>query len=509
MSEKKTNVKPLSIIFLVLGLAASIALAYFVLTTSFLGMIPKAVVIGVLCLLDLLCVFIALKKAKKGLQVFLSLLLLLIGGAGSFAFTLINKQTSAIGKIFTGIPETTVRKTVLLVHHPILIIEEIDGKDLKVAFVNSEDTPDFADITETMKEVEERTNSVETEVYPSLGLLYNAWNWTDGKGDPLVRSAILPEEFIETNGEVYRTEVLLSTGTVKHERVEEVSTNLNHDEKPDILKEPFTILIGGNDVRGIRTDEDFLGRSDLSILVTVSPAQKKIHLTVLPRDLFVSNNGHGDRLTYTSLFGIEPWEKAVEDVLGVEVNYYLRFNYSKLEELVDELGGIDIYNRYTVAALQDVKRGDEWVNPGYVFKSGDIHLDGEQTLVYLREFRHLDNGYEDRWKNTEKVMDGIYEKLQTLKGDLFNKEDNLRWINWLSFFEESAASDLDSHDVLSFLFQRVLPSYKDWTYEQVILNAEYEDEFCYTADNEILSCGKIPEGELASVQKEIRDILSK
>ncbi|WP_433404638.1 LCP family protein [Catenisphaera adipataccumulans] len=48
-------------------------------------------------------------------------------------------------------------------------------------------------------------------------------------------------------------------------------------------------------------------------------------------------------MTHTGLYGVDTTEQTIEDLLGIEINYYARVNFSSLVNLVDALGGINIY----------------------------------------------------------------------------------------------------------------------------------------------------------------------
>ena len=70
-------------------------------------------------------------------------------------------------------------------------------------------------------------------------------------------------------------------------------------------------------------------------------------------------------------------------------------------KLIDLLGGIDVYNDQEFTSLHG----------NYHFAVGNVHLDSEQALGFVRERYSLSGGDNDRGKNQEKVIAAIIQKL--------------------------------------------------------------------------------------------------
>ena len=90
----------------------------------------------------------------------------------------------------------------------------------------------------------------------------------------------------------------------------------------------------------------------------------------------------------------------LENLYGIKTNYYVRLNFTSFLKLVDLLGGIDVYNDKEFTAAN-----------GKHYAAGDIHLDSEQALGFVRERYALSGGDNDRGKNQEKVIAAIIKKL--------------------------------------------------------------------------------------------------
>ena len=166
----------------------------------------------------------------------------------------------------------------------------------------------------------------------------------------------------------------------------------------------FNIYISGIDTYGpIST----VSRSDVNIIMTVNMNTHKILLTTTPRDAYVKIPGGGadqyDKLTHAGIYGVETSEQTLEDLYGTKIDYYARINFTSFLKLIDQLGGVTVHN-------------DQAFTQGkFDFPVGDIQMNSEQALGFVRERYNLDGGDNDRGKNQEKVISAIVNKLASLK----------------------------------------------------------------------------------------------
>mgnify|MGYP004558082501 FL=1 len=147
----------------------------------------------------------------------------------------------------------------------------------------------------------------------------------------------------------------------------------------DITKNPFTIFVSGNDTYG---DIDELSRSDVDMIVTVNPTTSTVLMVNIPRDYYVQTSYGYDKLTHTGMYGIEETKQTVENLLGIDINYTFRVNFSSAEDIVDALDGVDI----EVPEGMAVERlNADWALEGV--HEGWNHLNGARALASARE-RH-------------------------------------------------------------------------------------------------------------------------
>lgn len=171
----------------------------------------------------------------------------------------------------------------------------------------------------------------------------------------------------------------------------------------DITSKPFNVLISGSDTRG-GFDEN--GRSDVIMVATVNPKTSTVLLTSVPRDFYVTTacdaadgcmQGALDKITHTGIHGTNTTKRTVEQLLGVEINYTFKVGFDTVTDLVDALGGVDVY----------VEPGYAVTNQYFSVHEGVNHLNGHDALEYARERYAYTEGDRQRTKNQQQVLMGI------------------------------------------------------------------------------------------------------
>ena len=167
-----------------------------------------------------------------------------------------------------------------------------------------------------------------------------------------------------------------------------------------ITQEPFNIYISGIDTFGGISK---VSRSDVNMIMTVDPVDKKILLTSIPRDMYVDLHSYKakDKLTHSGIYGVGETVETVEDWMGIDINYYIRVNFTSLEDIVDAIGGVDVESPY--AFKSSVSK--------YSYSEGINHLDGEAALFFARERKSFEEGDQERIKNQQRVLKGIINKI--------------------------------------------------------------------------------------------------
>lgn len=240
----------------------------------------------------------------------------------------------------------------------------------------------------------------------------------------------------------------------------------------DVTKDPFTIYFSGNDSFG---DIQETSRTDSNMLVTVNPKTHRILMTSIPRDYYVPVacaedaadgclDGQKDKLTHTGLYGVQTTINTIEDFMDVDINYYVRVNFSSLTNIVDAIGGVDVTVGKGLAVDQFYT--DDTIG-GVV--EGENHLDGQKALAYARERYAYEDGDLQRVKNQQQVLKGIIKKVKS-------PSMLLKYASLIDAIGSAIETNMPSSSITNFVkFQ--LASNSSWKFESYPMVGDTGMEF--------------------------------
>ena len=210
-------------------------------------------------------------------------------------------------------------------------------------------------------------------------------------------AAIILEDAQITMLKETNNELMDNLRIIENYSIETEIKNINKDI--DVTSDSYNILITGIDSYGSITR---VSRSDVNMIVSVNPKENKILLTSIPRDYYVylSDYGDYDKLTHTGIYGIDVTTKALEDLLDIDINYYVKVNFTTLVDIVDELGGITVNSNYDFTSID-----------GYHFSKGNNNLNGAEALSFARERQAFSEGDRVRVENQQLVLTAIINKV--------------------------------------------------------------------------------------------------
>lgn len=240
----------------------------------------------------------------------------------------------------------------------------------------------------------------------------------------------------------------------------------------DITKNPFTILISGNDTTG---DVSELSRSDVNMLVTINPKTSTILLTSMSRDTYVETvcdadgdtacpEGQMDKITHTGIYGLNTTRQTVEKFYDLKVNYSFRVNFTSVIDVVDALDGIDL----------NVEEGEQcdlfWANMKPGLPVGMHHVDGETALAFARERKAYVDGDYQRVRNQQKVMQAIINRAISSSA----------LVNYTSFINslESAFETNMTYDEITDLIKYELQAKPNWKFETYQISGLGDELMC-------------------------------
>jgi polyisoprenyl-teichoic acid--peptidoglycan teichoic acid transferase len=161
---------------------------------------------------------------------------------------------------------------------------------------------------------------------------------------------------------------------------------------------PMNLLVVGSDARaglddaGGRRYGDVGGqRNDVTLIVRVEPASKRVSLLSIPRDLVVPIAGTGAQNRINAAFSAGPGQlvQTIEQNFGIPINHYVLIDFDGFQAIVDALDGIDVRFPYPA---RDALSG---LN---VAEAGCVHLNGARALALARS-RHFTYAKGGVWRS--------------------------------------------------------------------------------------------------------------
>ena len=378
---KLVNSALLSLFVLLAGLLIFTIFRYNILAFRYLNVLVTGLLVGIA---SLALVLIVRGKARRftGLLLFFSLLL---GSGAMYAL-------KEVVDLSTGLNSTANYSEYEMA---ILVPADSEIKDVsqleQVLAPLGNDSDNIKALTDHLAQTKKSQPHVEAS--PSYLAAYQSL--INGEAPAMVLNSVF-ENVIQTEHPDYASKVKKIYSYKLTKQVETAKSK--QDPKADV----FNIYVSGIDTYGSISS---VSRSDVNIIMTVNRKTKKVLLTTTPRDTYlpIADGGanQGDKLTHAGIYGIDASVHTLENFYGIDINYYVRLNFTSFLKLIDLLGGIDVHNEQEFTSLHG----------NYHFEVGNIHLNSEQALGFVRERYSLSGGDNDRGKNQEKVIAAVIKKL--------------------------------------------------------------------------------------------------
>ncbi len=263
--------------------------------------------------------------------------------------------------------------------------------------------------------------------------------------------------------------------------IEVVSKEVN------VTEDSYNILITGIDSYGSITR---VSRSDVNMIVSVNPKENKILLTSIPRDYYVylSDYGDYDKLTHTGIYGIDVTTKALEDLLDIDINYYVKVNFTTLVDIVDELGGITVNSNYDFTSID-----------GYHFSKGENNLNGKEALSFARERQAFSEGDRVRVENQQLVLTAIINKV--LSAGIITNYNSL-----LNALSGEFLTNITNKEITDLIKWQIDGMYS-WDIETISLDGSNAFDYTYSYKNQKLYVMMPYPESVNSAKEKIKNVL--
>lgn len=203
---------------------------------------------------------------------------------------------------------------------------------------------------------------------------------------------------------------------------------------PNYEARRVNFLLVGRDAHGPGEN----GRSDSMILCSVDTGAKRVTLISFLRDIYLRIPGHGsNRLNAAySWGGAELLKQTLQENFGVTADVTLEIDFEGFQNVIDQLGGVDI--DLTDEEADHLNNGHGWT-----LHAGVNHLDGQQALAYSR-IRYLDSDF----YRTERQRNVLTALLTT-----YGSADYLEMLNSTDVFLDQSTSDHTDDELLEYALE--------------------------------------------------------
>ena len=377
--KRSINIALLTIYVLLGGFLLFLIFRHNVLAFRYLNVITATVVILVALASLLLIIY---RKAEK-FTIFFLTLAILVSSVSFFALQQFVGFTSHINS--TSNYSEYSMSVVVLKDSEVHNVTQLDS-------VTGPTDTDNENIQKLIADIK-TSQSKELTVEQSTSYLAAYKSLVSGEAKAIVLNSVF-ENIIESEYPDYASKIrkIYTKNITKEVAAPKISKNKS-----------FNVYVSGIDTYGPISS---VSRSDVNIIMTVNRETKKILLTTTPRDSYVpiadGGNNQKDKLTHAGIYGVDASIHTLENLYGIDLNYYARLNFTSFLKLIDLLGGVDVYNDQEFNAH---------TNNGKHYPAGTLHLNSKDALGFVRERYSLADGDRDRGRNQQKVIVAIIQKL--------------------------------------------------------------------------------------------------
>lgn len=176
--------------------------------------------------------------------------------------------------------------------------------------------------------------------------------------------------------------------------------------------------VSGGNVNFLITGTDLSeSRTDTIMLISYNPKKSSLHMVSIPRDTMVTLNGKKAKINAANAYGGEGLlVSTVENLLGIDVNYYATVDYTGFDKIIDSIGGVN------VTIPNNMNYEDDTQNLNIHFTKGEnVHLDGKKAEEFFRwrennDGTGLQNGDIGRIENQHMFVEKVIAKVKSPVG---------------------------------------------------------------------------------------------
>ncbi|MDY4996316.1 MAG: LCP family protein [Bacilli bacterium] len=451
MREKKK--KKVSFIYKIISFLLLIVTLFFLGNLIFLNVLSNTylvIIIGIVLILNGFLSMMMLKGKKKKIGSFLSIIVILIFSLLDFYLA---KTTGLMSNLNLNYKTYNYSVIVLKSSH-YKKLKDITGKELGYYDDSSDITKEALNKVMTKEELTAKD-------YNDTEKLANAL--MDKKVDAvLIEDSYLDilNENIIIEGKSFKDYIRKIYKFVLVKKTSDIAKDTN------VTKTPFNVYVSGIDTYG---EISSVSRSDVNMVITVNPETQQILLTSIPRDYYVKlhgKSGYRDKLTHAGLYGVDMSIQTIEDLLDIDINYYVKVNFSSVVDIVNAIGGVNVYSDYTFTSIDN-----------YHYTKGYNAVNGEEALSFARERKAFAAGDRQRVKDQQALLKAIFDKCTS-------KAIITKYSKLLDSMKNSFVTNMKMSRLTSLVKMQLSKNY-EWNIVTNSLNGSDSKNYTYSAPSSL------------------------
>lgn len=464
----KKNKKKTKFIYKLLSLLLIIASALSIIgiiTLNILNMKYFMIVVGIILFINLVSYLWMIKSKKKKSGTIFSFFFLIVFSILSFY-------------IF----ETNGMLNNILSHHKVYTYKVIVRTDSDYKQLSDLDKNTMGYFNNKTEETDKAIKHIDKKITPDYKEYDDINKLTNSLLSSEIESIVIEESYYNMITEE-NSDFIDNTKVIYTFKIRQAISDFSKDV--DVSKKPFNIFISGIDTYG---SIDSVSRSDVNMVVTINPKTKQILMTGIPRDYYVQLhgiNGYKDKLTHAGLYGVDNSVQTIEDFLGININYYVKVNFSSVVNIVNTLNGVEVYSEYDFTSID-----------GYHYSRGYNKVNGEEALSFARERKAFSAGDNQRIKNQQALLQALVKK--AISKDIIYKYSKL-----LNNLSDSFVTNMSPSRITS-LIRMQLDDMADWNITSNSLTGEGELNYTYSYPSQKLYV-MVPDTDSITKTKELID----
>ena len=317
-----------------------------------------------------------------------------------------------INFVYSNINGMKEKNEVIYNSYLIVLSDKTFNKDSVIGIIDKDIDKDNYDLAQKLIKEEKLYNKV--EYYNDyIKLIFDLYNG-------VIDAAIVPGNYEN----LVKNEVGFENIDSDVKKVFEYSEKKKNEDLDLVsnkdFNEPLTFLFLGVDSEGDGLNASSSFNGDTLMLMSINPKTLNAILLSIPRDTYVPiacNKNNYAKINSSAGFGTSCVISTINNLMGINIDYYVKINFKGVVDLVEAVEGIDVFveaptytpNKYKGKVCEqnsDRQFGSKLV----CMEPGLQTLNGEQALAYAR-CRHMYIGSDlDRVRHQQQVVEALANK---------------------------------------------------------------------------------------------------